>query len=443
MLTELIEIKKDEITSNLICQIKDITTTRAIGEDKMSLLSKVEKLKNNALADLNKKANEVRELNKNLDNFITLAKKELSAETEVLEKKKRELARDEQSFDNYKNKTENNLEKLRQNIERRIDSHINDVIEYFEDLEVYGKDPRIIDAYINACFSLDEKLAKYFENKPRPALDTASTIRWYKRENKQYLQRIQNLEYQLSELWAKDEDTSEKEDFELIDDDDERVKYFLAKEEYESLSESEKNQRALDNYLKKRHSKSHIGKMYERYIGYQYETQGYDVQYRGIEMGLKDGGIDLICRKGGEILLVQCKNWSLDSTIYEKHICQLYGASRFYDKDRIQEEYQEGLFADLDWDRVTPVFVATTQLDDHAIEVAKVLGVVVKNIPFDKTYPIIKCNVNGTDKIYHLPIDQMYDRTKICKPGEYYASSIFEAEQKGFRRAHRWMGNLK
>ena len=82
--------------------------------------------------------------------------------------------------------------------------------------------------------------------------------------------------------------------------------------------------------------------------------------------------------------------------------------------------------------------MATTKLDDHAKEVAKTLGVEVRNISFDKKYPIIKCNINAGSKIYHLPIDQMYDYTKICKPGECYVSSVKEAEAKGFRRAHRW-----
>ena len=46
--------------------------------------------------------------------------------------------------------------------------------------------------------------------------------------------------------------------------------------------------------------------MYERYIGYLYEQKGYKVEYRGIELGLKDGGIDLVSKKKGEVLLVQC-----------------------------------------------------------------------------------------------------------------------------------------
>lgn len=406
----------------------------------MSLEVKLQAFKKESITELNKKEEELRGLKASLDYTLEQARKEIVSETERLDKKERFLAYEEERINRHKERTEQELEATRKRTERRIDSHISDVFGYFKDMEERGKDPKIIEAYIDACFALDEKVAKYFEDKTHPALTAAEKIRYFRRENLGYLQRIKDLEYQLSELWAKDTDTSEKEAFEFFDDDDERVRYFLSASEYQSLSETERNQRALDNYLRRSHTKAHIGKMYERYVGYIYESQGYDVEYRGIEMGLKDGGIDLICRKQGEILLVQCKNWKLDSTIYEKHICQLYGASKFYDKDHIQQEYRGGLFADIDWDRATPVFVATTKLDDHAKEVAKTLGVEVRNISFDKNYPIIKCNINAGAKIYHLPIDQMYDYTKICKPGECFVSSVKEAEAKGFRRAHRWTG---
>ncbi len=406
----------------------------------MSLEVKLQAFKKESIAELNKKEEELKGLKASLDFTLEQARKEILSEAERLDKKEHSLAYEEDRINRHKERTEQELEATRKQTERQINSHIRDVLGYFKEMEERGKDPKIIEAYIEACFALDEKVAKYFEEKAHPATTAAEKVRFFRRENLGYLQRIKDLEYQLSELWAKDTDTSEKEDFEFLDDDDERLRHFLSPSEYQSLSESDRNQRALDNYLRRKHTKAHIGKMYERYIGYLYESQGYDVEYRGIEMGLKDGGIDLICRKNGEILLVQCKNWKLDSTIYEKHICQLYGASKFYDKDHIQQEYIGGLFADIDWDRATPVFVTTTKLDDHAREVANKLEVEVRNITFDKKYPIIKCNINAGEKIYHLPIDQMYDYTKICKPGECYVSTVKEAEAKGFRRAHRWTG---
>ena len=395
----------------------------------MSLEQKIQALKQEYLKELSQKEERLTSLKSSLDTLIEQARKEILSESERLDKKERTLAAEEQRISRHRERTE-----------QEINHRINTVLGFFEEMEERGKDPLIIDAYINACYALDEKLAKYFEGKIHPAPNAADVVRTYKKENLGYLQRIKDLEYQLSEFWAKDVDTSEKEEFEYSDDDDVRVRYFLSAQEYQSLTESERNQRALDNYLRRQHTKAHIGKMYERYIGYLYENDGYDVEYRGIELGLKDGGIDLICRRQGEILLVQCKNWNLSSTIYEKHICQLFGASKFYDKDHIQQEYSDGLFANVDWDRVTPVFVTTTKLDDHAVEVAKTLGVEVRYIPMEKNYRIIKCNINNGSKIYHLPIDQMYDLTKIYKPGECYVATVKDAEARGFRRAHRWSG---
>jgi hypothetical protein len=56
-------------------------------------------------------------------------------------------------------------------------------------------------------------------------------------------------------------------------------------------------------------------------------------------------------------------------------------------------------------------------------------------------YPLVKCNISlrGGEKIYHLPFDQQYDRTKI-KPerGEKYVYTVADAEKAGFRRAWKW-----
>jgi hypothetical protein len=60
-----------------------------------------------------------------------------------------------------------------------------------------------------------------------------------------------------------------------------------------------------------------------------------------------------------------------------------------------------------------------------------------------RAYPMIKCNINQSsqENIYHLPFDQQYDRTKINPAlGEFYATSVAEAESKGFRRALRYFG---
>jgi len=50
------------------------------------------------------------------------------------------------------------------------------------------------------------------------------------------------------------------------------------------------------------------GITYERQIGQYLERKGFSIEYRGINLGIKDEGIDLIASKDDEILLVQCKN---------------------------------------------------------------------------------------------------------------------------------------
>ena len=52
-------------------------------------------------------------------------------------------------------------------------------------------------------------------------------------------------------------------------------------------------------------------------------------------------------------------------------------------------------------------------------------------------FPRIKCNVNNGEKIYHLPFDQQYDRTKIINTGESYELTVNAAAAKGFKRAKR------
>ena len=94
---------------------------------------------------------------------------------------------------------------------------------------------------------------------------------------------------------------------------------------------------------------------------------------------------------------------------------------------------------------VTPVFYTNIELSGTAQEFAEHLGVLVYQEELGD-FPRIKCNINrGANgeqvKIYHLPMDQQYDSTKIDKPGEFFAFKVKEAERSGFRRAFRWSGS--
>ena len=118
--------------------------------------------------------------------------------------------------------------------------------------------------------------------------------------------------------------------------------------------------------------------------------------------------------------------WSEKKTIREKHIAQLFGTTKMF-----EFENEEILFKS----KISPVFITTTDLSETALEFANKLDVKIKKIKFQE-FPRIKCNINNNgEKIYHLPFDQQYDKTKINKQGEFYAFTVKEAEEKGFRRA--------
>ena len=214
------------------------------------------------------------------------------------------------------------------------------------------------------------------------------------------------------------------------------VRDYLTKEEYNNLTTTERNQLALDRYQESRKkSKWQIGRDYELYIGFLYKQKGYEIDYFGEYMGMDDLGRDIIAKKDKKTLIIQCKYWSKKKQIHEKHVTQLYGTMISY--------CVENGFSQND---VTGILITNIHLSDTARKIARFLKIEVQeNIPTGN-YPCIKCNIghdsNGTEtKIYHLPFDQQYDSTKINKEGEFFALTVREAEEAGFRRAFKWFGN--
>ncbi len=176
----------------------------------MSIKDKLQAFGEELIADANKKSEELHRLKREVDYLIEQGRKEITAESNKLDAGFKLLANEKERFEKYKIKTEKEIEEERESAEARIDRHFDDVIGYLEELHEYGKPPQIIDSYINACFVLDEKLAKYYLKKQRPNHNTAEDIRNLRKENKAYLQRIKELEYLISERWPEDVDTSEK-----------------------------------------------------------------------------------------------------------------------------------------------------------------------------------------------------------------------------------------
>lgn len=298
--------------------------------------------------------------------------------------------------------------------------------------------------------ALDESIAGGLRHKSHPALKAADQVAIAKAERREFKRRAIFLKYQLESLEEYFPFLEEYEEIildeaiplvpggsnlEAIEESD-RVLRFVPKAEYDRLSSVERNQLALDRYLHSNLSSVEVGRLYERYLGYLYECSGWDVEYHGIIKGYEDMGRDLICTKGSEIKIVQAKCWSAEKLIHEKHIFQLFGTMLLYRIEHCQANQQ-----------VSASFETTTSLSTIARRAADQLKIEVKERQvLSKTFPMIKCNINRAtgSKIYHLPFDQQYDRTKIIPAlGELYASSVAEAEKKGFRHAFRFSGRFE
>ena len=293
-----------------------------------------------------------------------------------------------------------------------------------------------------------ERLADALEDKKHPAVSAAAEVRakgqelaQLRRELKRaqwvlalyefhfpWLAELRDIEVELAYVEAEPE-------LDHVDDASDGpgpadpAQRFLSKDEYAALTESERNQRALDRYLVSRKTPWQVGRDYERYVGYLREQAGAKVTYQGIFAGLDDLGRDLICETTAGIEVVQCKRWSTRKTIHEKHVFQLFGtvvAMRIEHPDAT----------------VNGTFTTTTTLSERARQFARHLGIrIEEGVPL-ADYPRIKCNMSrGGQRIYHLPFDQQYDTT-IIEPdkGEHWATTVADAERLGFRRAWRWKG---
>lgn len=283
-----------------------------------------------------------------------------------------------------------------------------------------------------------ERSAEFLDSKHPPAHIEAQRIRELREQTKQLLAGKKLLEYKLAYIYELYPDinkifddgfdsTTAPEINEFTNDD--KVRDYLSKEEYDRLNTTQRNQLALDRYVSNRKSKWQVGRDYEMYVGYKYSLKDYNIEYSGIIKKLEDMGRDLIAKKNEEILIIQCKNWAQDKIIHEKHIFQLYGTVVLY---QINTLY-----------KVKGIFITSTALSEKAKLVANYLNIeIIENYPLGQ-FPRIKCNINRQtqEKIYHLPFDQQYDKTVIePKKGEFYAYTVEEAESQGFRRAFKHKG---
>ena len=290
----------------------------------------------------------------------------------------------------------------------------------------------------------DDQLAEEIKSKRNPAKKASENIKQLSQDYKAALIKQKQLEYQLhvyeaafpflEEFKAIPPAEAMAERSIVCDQEREfdRSRKYMSKKEYAKLPPAERDQLALERYLKRSKSSWDAGIEYEQYIGHLCELRGYRVTYVGATKGLEDMGQDLILQKGNDQFVIQCKRWHAEKTIHEKHIFQLYGTVVL---SKLAEPETN----------IQGIFVTSTALSPLAMQCAEHLGIqVYENIPMAE-FPRIKCNLshNG-EKIYHLPFDISYDRVHIePEKGEFFASTVQEALDAGYRRAWRWRNNNK
>lgn len=203
----------------------------------------------------------------------------------------------------------------------------------------------------------------------------------------------------------------------------------LRKRRSQDSSEVDRHQLELNSYIQNLKNGREIGLFYERQIGYILESEGYDVTYNGALKGVADLGIDLIAYKDKQIFVIQAKCWSRSKVIDEEYILRLIESAFHY---KTEKGYRY----------VIPVFYSTTEFNPRAREIADLRNMKLHVLPLDKNYPMIKCNVNKLgERIFHLPSDYYYDKIKIRRDkGAFYAKTVAEAVDHGFRRAKKYRG---
>ena len=291
---------------------------------------------------------------------------------------------------------------------------------------------------------MEKQLDWGYDQKRLKKVQSIRTIRF---EAKEAIEKAKEAEYQLAyilKLYPELENIIET-DYKDLDievkttmPDHDPARDYMTKEEWQSLDEVSRNQLALDRYVTS-HRKTNwqIGRDYEAYVGYTYEKQEKaSVIYTGSRLRLEDLGRDLIVRSAEKTRIIQCKYWSQGKQIHEKHILQLYGTVILY-------KIEHGI--SVKDDSVRGVLITNTVLSDKAKEIAEQLGIMYKEKYPMGDYPRIKCNIGRNrdgipTKIYHLPMDLQYDNVVIDKKGEFYAFTVKEAVDKGFRRAFKWSG---
>lgn len=363
---------------------------------------------------------------------------------------------------NQLNIAKKELEQKEHNWEEKV-KYDKSVLEYLADEKTKGF-PWLLKAYDDYYKLRDDQLSDILKYKRHSALKSAEVVRQISKERREAEKSARLANYLLNycrELapWLDDYIGMEVSELDTIINEihgawekkeaefDEEVKRHFGPK-YENLTPTEKLQKKLDWWWDKPNKTNwQIGRDYERYIGHLYENNGWAVNYHGVK-GFEDLGRDLVCKNGKNVEVIQCKRWSQNKEIHEKHIYYLYATTVEYYMEHYPniKSSQLSLFPDLiKKEHVAPKLITTANVSSRADQAAKILGVGIEQIPFIP-YPSVKCNTSRRtgEKIFHLPFDQQYDTILIEEERlELYVKTVAEAEALGFRHAFRWKGEAE
>lgn len=212
-------------------------------------------------------------------------------------------------------------------------------------------------AYADAVALVFTNSANYLNRKSHPAHSAAEIVKDMRKEAKQHAADAKMYQYQyellLHSMPSVEDSLEDDGTLEIVKDyfdqnadgneDYDRVQDYVSKDEYNKLSADDRNQLALDRYMRRHKNNWQIGRDYEMYICHWLKGKGYKVEHTGIK-GFEDLGRDIIAHKDGEDYIVQCKYWSMNKVIREKYIMQLYGTTIAYKEENRKLFLPHGIF---------------------------------------------------------------------------------------------------
>ncbi|MBL9183223.1 MAG: restriction endonuclease [Verrucomicrobiaceae bacterium] len=179
-----------------------------------------------------------------------------------------------------------------------------------------------------------------------------------------------------------------------------------------------------------------VGRDYERFIGYLYETAGWNVVYRGILRGMADRGRDLVCWSGSKVHIVQCKRWSAANPIKAEIVHDLIKTTAEYVAKKHSDDQLGFEWPEAASKSVRAVLFTTGILQSDAAAVARLNRVIIRDRYAFKAYPKIKCHHTSLGKkVYLTPACYSYDSISVRSlRGDCYVYSETEALSLGFEK---------